>query len=77
MASERQDLFIKKLAQCCVIFEFQEATSDLKGKEVKRQTLTELVDYITNNRGVLTDPVYPEIIRMVGSCRGAHRLIQP
>lgn len=39
--------------------------SDLKGKEIKRATLNELVDYITAGRGVLTEPVYPEIIRMV------------
>lgn len=39
--------------------------SDLKGKEVKRCTLNELVDYITGGRGVLTEPVYPEIIKMV------------
>lgn len=39
--------------------------ADLKGKEVKRCTLNELVDYITGGRGVLTEPVYPEIIKMV------------
>ena len=39
--------------------------SDLRGKEVKRGTLNELVDYITSERGVLTEPVYPEIVRMV------------
>lgn len=39
--------------------------SDLKGKEIKRATLNELVDYITAGKGVLTEPVYPEIIRMV------------
>lgn len=39
--------------------------ADLKGKEIKRATLNELVDYIAAGRGVLTEPVYPEIIRMV------------
>ncbi|XP_008484891.1 serine/threonine-protein phosphatase 2A 56 kDa regulatory subunit alpha isoform-like, partial [Diaphorina citri] len=39
--------------------------TDLKGKEVKRSTLNELVEYITNGRGVLTEPVYPEIIKMI------------
>ena len=41
--------------------------ADLKGKEIKRATLNEIVDYITAGRGVLTEAVYPEIIRMV-SC---------
>merc|ERR1712121_182979 len=35
------------------------------GKEIKRAALNELVDYITAGRGVLTDGVYPEIIRMI------------
>lgn len=39
--------------------------ADLKGKEIKRATLNELVEYITGGRGVLTEPVYPEIIKMV------------
>lgn len=39
--------------------------TDLKGKEIKRNTLNELVEYITAGRGVLTESVYPEIIKMV------------
>ena len=42
--------------------------ADLKGKEIKRATLNEIVDYITAGRGVLTEAVYPEIIRMVMHC---------
>ncbi|KAJ3289750.1 Serine/threonine-protein phosphatase 2A 56 kDa regulatory subunit delta isoform, partial [Borealophlyctis nickersoniae] len=66
-AAERPDLFIKKVQQCSVIFDFSDALSDLKGKEIKRQTLTELVEYITNNRGVITEPIYPEVIAMFGT----------
>eukprot|EP00833_Pecoramyces_ruminatium_P011003 jgi/Orpsp1_1/1185035/evm.model.c7180000092058.1 len=62
--SDRQELFIKKLNQCNVIFDFTDAQSNLKGKEIKRQTLIELVEYITNNKGVITEPLYPEIIKM-------------
>lgn len=39
--------------------------SDLKGKEIKRAALNDLSTYITHGRGVLTEAVYPEIIRMV------------
>lgn len=46
-------------------FDFMDPVADLKGKEIKRCTLNELVDYITGGRGVLTEPVYPEIIKMV------------
>jgi len=39
--------------------------ADLKSKEVKRACLNELVDYITATRGVLTEPIYPEVVKMV------------
>jgi hypothetical protein len=39
--------------------------TDLKSKEIKRACLNELVDYITATRNVLTEPVYPDIVRMV------------
>ncbi|XP_022789470.1 serine/threonine-protein phosphatase 2A 56 kDa regulatory subunit alpha isoform-like [Stylophora pistillata] len=63
--AEQQELFIKKLQQCCVVFDFMDPVSDLKGKEIKRACLNELVDYIASGRGVLTEPVYPKIIEMV------------
>ena len=59
-------MFIKKLQQCNVVFDFMDPVSDLKGKEIKRATLNELVDYITSGRGVLTEPTYPEIVKVVG-----------
>lgn len=64
-SSEQEELFIRKLRQCCVAFDFMDPVADLKGKEIKRATLNELVEYITGGRGVLTEPVYPEIIKMV------------
>jgi serine/threonine-protein phosphatase 2A regulatory subunit B' len=63
--TEREKLFIEKIQQCCTIFDFaSDPLSDLKFKEVKRQTLNEMVEYITSNRGVITEPVYEEIIKM-------------
>ena len=62
---EHEELFIRKLRQCCISFDFLDPVADLKGKEIKRAALNELVDYITANRGVLTEPTYPEIIQMV------------
>jgi serine/threonine-protein phosphatase 2A regulatory subunit B' len=63
--AEREKLFIDKIQQCCTIFDFAaDPLSDLKWKEVKRQALNEMVEYITTNRGVITEPVYEEIIKM-------------
>lgn len=64
-SSEQPELFLKKLQQCCVIFDFMDTLSDLKMKEYKRSTLNELVDYITISRGCLTEQTYPEVVRMV------------
>lgn len=63
--NEREKLFIEKIQQCCTIFDFAaDPLSDLKWKEVKRQALNEMVEYITTNRGVITEPIYEEIIKM-------------
>lgn len=62
--NERQDMFIKKLRQCSVVFDFHDALSDLAGKEIKRQALTELVEYITTTKSVIVEPIYPEVFNM-------------
>ena len=47
-SSEKPTLFIKKLRMCCVVFDFTDPAKHLKEKEIKRQTLVELVDYVSN-----------------------------
>lgn len=75
-ASELHELLSRKLAQCGVMFDFLDCVADLKGKEVKRAALNELVECVGSTRGVLIEPVYPDIIRMVstgpasGDCLG-------
>lgn len=64
--AEQEKLFIQKLRQCCVLFDFlSDPLSDLKWKEVKRAALSEMVEYITHNRNVITEPIYPEVVHMV------------
>ena len=65
-ASAREELLIQKLHQCSVIFDFNlDPLSDLKYKEVKRSALNELVDYVSHQRGVITEKIYPEAVAMV------------
>lgn len=64
-AQDHEELMIKKLRQCSVPFDFMDPMAELKGKEIKRDTLNELVDYISTSRGVLSENLYPEIIKMV------------
>uniref|UniRef100_A0A3B5QEB6 Protein phosphatase 2, regulatory subunit B', delta n=1 Tax=Xiphophorus maculatus TaxID=8083 RepID=A0A3B5QEB6_XIPMA len=60
---EREDLFVQKLRQCCVLFDFiSDPLSDLKYKEVKRAGLNEMVEYITHNSEVVTESIYPEAV---------------
>ncbi|XP_066532506.1 serine/threonine-protein phosphatase 2A 56 kDa regulatory subunit alpha isoform isoform X1 [Hoplias malabaricus] len=66
-STEQQELFVQKLQQCCVLFDFLDTVTDLKSKEIKRATLNELVEYVSTNRGVLVDSSYPEIINMISS----------
>ena len=64
-AADQPALFIKKIDQCCILFNFDENATDIKAKEVKRACLNELIEHITVKQGVLTDAVYPKIVRMV------------
>uniref|UniRef100_A0A671R9R4 Serine/threonine protein phosphatase 2A regulatory subunit n=1 Tax=Sinocyclocheilus anshuiensis TaxID=1608454 RepID=A0A671R9R4_9TELE len=64
-AQEQPELFLKKLQQCCTLFDFLDTLSDLKMKEYKRSTLNELVDYVTLSRGYLTEQTYPEVVKML------------
>ncbi|XP_049597453.1 serine/threonine-protein phosphatase 2A 56 kDa regulatory subunit epsilon isoform isoform X8 [Syngnathus scovelli] len=66
-APEQPELFLKKLQQCCTVFDFMDTLSDLKMKEYKRSTLNELVDYVTVSRGYLTEQAYPEVVKMVSN----------
>ncbi|KAK3443280.1 serine/threonine protein phosphatase 2A 57 kDa regulatory subunit B' theta isoform [Eucalyptus grandis] len=63
--SEKQNLFIRKLNMCCVLFDFTDPTKNLKEKEIKRQTLLELVDYVTSANGKFSETVMQEITKMV------------
>ncbi|KAL3316977.1 Serine/threonine-protein phosphatase 2A 56 kDa regulatory subunit alpha isoform [Cichlidogyrus casuarinus] len=62
---EQQELFIRKLQQCMVVFDFSDPVSDIQSKEIKRTCLLELIDYVTITRDVLQDATYQDILNMV------------
>ncbi|KAL1564265.1 serine/threonine protein phosphatase 2A 57 kDa regulatory subunit B' theta isoform-like [Salvia divinorum] len=64
-SAEKQNLFIRKLSMCCVVFDFTDPTKHLKEKDIKRQTLVELVDYVSSANGKFSDVVLQEIVRVV------------
>ncbi|GAB2280576.1 hypothetical protein Dimus_015203 [Dionaea muscipula] len=66
-SSERQNLFVRKLNMCCMVFDFTDPTRNTKEKELKRETLLELVDYVTSANGKFTETIIQEVIKMVSA----------
>ncbi|XVE78424.1 hypothetical protein DITRI_Ditri13aG0143800 [Diplodiscus trichospermus] len=66
-SSEKQSLFLKKLNMCCVVFDFSDPSKNLREKDIKRQTLLELVDYISSVTSKFNEVAMQEITRMVAA----------
>jgi serine/threonine-protein phosphatase 2A regulatory subunit B' len=65
--SEKHNLFIRKLKMCCVIFDFSDPSKHIQEKDVKRQTLLELVDYISSVNSKFNEATMQEITKMVAA----------
>lgn len=63
-AEDRVELFMEKIGQCNVIFDFNDPTSDMRSKEIKRLALHELLDYVANNHNVITETMYKPVVDM-------------
>ncbi|KAI8563267.1 hypothetical protein RHMOL_Rhmol03G0099500 [Rhododendron molle] len=64
--SERQNLFLRKLQICCFQFDFDDSLKMVREKEIKRQCLGELVDFVqSGGQGKITESNQEEMIRMV------------
>eukprot|EP00250_Pteridium_aquilinum_P031370 c43502_g1_i1 orf=412-1971(-) len=64
-SSERPSLFLQKLSLCSVLYDFTQASKNVKEKEIKRQTLSELVEYIAVGTGKFTEPMVEECFKMI------------
>jgi len=49
------------------MFDFDDPLSDVRNKELKRQCLVELVDFIVKPGIMNSEELYTEFMRMVGS----------
>lgn len=63
--TERQNLFLRKLQICCFQFDFSDTLKMVREKEIQRQTLAELVDYIQSGSGKITESNQEEMVRMI------------
>mmetsp|Transcript_34091 Transcript_34091/g.96633 ORF Transcript_34091/g.96633 Transcript_34091/m.96633 type:complete len:497 (-) Transcript_34091:439-1929(-) len=64
---EKQLLFVKKLHLCSFSFDFSDPSSHVREKELKRQTLLELVEYVNAGQGKFSEAVSEDIIFMLSS----------
>lgn len=64
-ALERQALFLHKLQICSYVFDFTDTLKSVREKEIKRQTLMELIEFIQSGSGKIHETVHEEMIRMV------------
>jgi len=64
---KREALFQQKLQLCSIVFNFDDPNADKRGKELKRQTLLELVDYVNTPAGqkIFTEAMMPDIMSCV------------
>ena len=63
--SEKQYLFVQKLHMCSFTFDFTDPSRNVREKEMKRQTLLELVDYANSGTGKFTENVSEDIAFML------------
>lgn len=63
--SERQNLFLRKLQICCHTLDFTDTMKSVREKEIKRQTLMELVEFIQSSSSKITEICQEEMIKMV------------
>ncbi|XP_010458797.1 PREDICTED: serine/threonine protein phosphatase 2A 57 kDa regulatory subunit B' theta isoform-like [Camelina sativa] len=63
--AEKQSLCLRKLNLCCLVFDFSDPTKNVKEKEIKRQTLLDLVDYVASPNGKFSETVIQEAVKMV------------
>ncbi|KAJ0234862.1 Serine/threonine protein phosphatase 2A 57 kDa regulatory subunit B' alpha isoform [Hirschfeldia incana] len=60
---DRQPLFLQKLQICSFHFDFTSPSKNSREKEIKRQTLLELIDYIQS--GTITELCQEEMVKMI------------
>jgi serine/threonine-protein phosphatase 2A regulatory subunit B' len=67
--ANRPALFIRKLRLCSVVFDWHlpDTPDSSRAKDIKRQQLLELVEYLQNKEDLYTQQTIPEIISMVSA----------
>ncbi|XP_009385620.2 serine/threonine protein phosphatase 2A 57 kDa regulatory subunit B' kappa isoform [Musa acuminata AAA Group] len=62
--SQKQNLFISKLNLCCVVFDFSDPNKNSTEKDMKRQALLGLIDYVDAGASRFTEPMISACCKM-------------
>lgn len=62
--AEKMNLFVSKVSLCCVTFDFTDPSKNTVEKDVKRQTLLELVDFVASRSMKFSEPAILAMCRM-------------
>ncbi|KAG0486791.1 hypothetical protein HPP92_008886 [Vanilla planifolia] len=65
--AEKSNLFVSKLNLCCVIFDFSDPNKNSVEKDIKRQALIDLVDYVHSGPPRFTEPIISASCKMFAS----------
>ncbi|CDK28663.1 unnamed protein product [Kuraishia capsulata CBS 1993] len=57
-------LFVQKIDQCNIMFDFYDPSSDIQGKTLKKTTLDELFEFISSHRFTYTEEIYSHMVNM-------------
>ncbi|KAJ0971269.1 hypothetical protein J5N97_019228 [Dioscorea zingiberensis] len=61
---EKPNLFISKLNLCCVVFDFSDPNKNSVEKDLKRQTLMDLAEYVSTTTTRFTEPMIAASCKM-------------
>ena len=64
--NERMRLFRQKLKLCCVLYDFTDMRKHVREKEVKRNALLQIVEYISASKVAWDPSVVAELLECVG-----------
>lgn len=63
-AKDRDDLFLKKVEQCTVMFDFNDPSADIIGKDIKQIALNQLLEYISTYHVTISHQMYAAVVQM-------------
>nr|CAD1823592.1 unnamed protein product [Ananas comosus var. bracteatus] len=61
---EKPNLFVSKLNLCCIVFDFSDPNKNSAEKDIKRQTLLELIEYVNSANARFTEQMIASSCKM-------------